>query len=116
MQREAGGVNWQGGLRVPPAGCTHGRERVHVYVTSREKREARKRELGAGDSGALPAPEGPLVHVSRAQRELEQGGTRRTSKSNLNEVMKRHENRTEPLACMLTRAGEVGHVVGGGST
>lgn len=40
------------------------------------------------------------------------GETRRKSKGNLNEVMKRHENRTEPLACMLTRAGEDGNVVG----
>lgn len=68
------GVNWQGRLRVLPAGCMHGQERVRVYVTSGEKREARKRELGAGDSGALPAPQGPLLHFSRAWREIERVG------------------------------------------
>lgn len=99
----------RGGLRVVPVRRMRGREHAHVYVTLSENGKRQKRELGAGDRAAPPAPRGLFCTSPGHAEKYNAGETRRKSGWNLNEVMKQHRNRTEPLSCMLKRAGEGGN-------
>lgn len=64
-----------GGPRVVPVQCMHGRERAHVYVTPSENGKRKRGSLGPAQR-CTSSPGGPLLHFSRAQREIERRGNK----------------------------------------